>query len=77
MPDLKSQNWTSTAVTSAILVALRATRIAQLVEVEVQLWDSTSGTRTSTGVQVHIKLYISNNQPRPFQLKPNPGPDNC
>ncbi len=29
------------------------------------MWDSKSGT--TTGVQVHIKLYVPNNQQRPFQ----------
>jgi hypothetical protein len=56
-----------TATSSAILFACSTTRIAEVTAVEVQLWDSKSGTRTSTGVQVHIKLYISNNQPRPCQ----------
>ncbi len=36
-PDLKSHDWTSTAATYATLVALRATRIAELVAAKVRL----------------------------------------
>ena len=66
-PDLKSRNWTSTAVPSAALVALRATRVVELIAVKAQLLYFKSGSRTSTGVKVHIKLYISNNRPRAYQ----------
>ena len=56
-PDLQSHNWTFTATSVAILVVCSAIRIAQGTAVEVRLWGFKSGTRTSAGVQVHIKLY--------------------
>ncbi len=60
-PDLKAGNWTSTAVSFALL-ALHATRIAECVAVGIQLWDLKSDAKTSTGVTVLIKLHISNNR---------------
>ena len=60
--DPTSSNWISIAISSVTPVARSATRVAEVTAVEVQLRDFKSGSRTSTGVKVHIKLCIWNNQ---------------